>query len=117
MPQQFIAYYFRAAYAQVRKFSPADTANTIDFWLHDAFTDYTTWNNTFTAPHFKQVVMDSHHYEVFDPETMGKSAEYHIGSVCKKGKNAAAFSAHNYPVVFGEWCGALTDCTKHRNIN
>jgi glucan 1,3-beta-glucosidase len=113
LPLSEITPYFVAAHDQVRAVSPGGTDSTISFWLHDTFTSLIAWDKTFAAPRFTNVVMDSHHYEVFDPVTIADSPECHSKYVCQTGIRAAQFVFNNFPVVFGEWSGALTDCTIH----
>lgn len=113
LPQ--IATYFDAAYKEVRKISPSNEAGSIAVWFHDSFTNYAKWNNTFLQPNYQKLILDTHHYEVFNPPTVNASVECHIAGVCNAGKVAAIYSQTNLPVVFGEWAGALTDCTKYLN--
>jgi glucan 1,3-beta-glucosidase len=110
--------YFKNAYKQVRNSSPANLNSTISFWLHDSFNSLDAWEDVgIEAPDYTQVVMDSHHYEMFDAGTLGLGLDWHINNIRATGVKAASFSSRRMPVVFGEWCGALTDCTKYRKYH
>ena len=78
--------------------------------FHDAFRSVTSWNNWGT--NLDSMMLDTHHYEVFDAGTLRLDINGHVGSACGFG-NLLATTTHW--TVVGEWSGALTDCAKWLN--
>ena len=85
-----------------------------DVVISDAFKGPMEWNN-FMAPDsgVKNVILDTHHYHVFDAHLLAVSIEKHVEIVCKYGREQIAQS--NKPTITAEWTGALTDCAKYLN--
>jgi glucan 1,3-beta-glucosidase len=77
--------------------------------LSDGFLATTSWNGFKTG---ENVVMDTHHYEVFDNGLISLDINGHVKSACDFGKQ---IQGSDKPVVVGEWSGAMTDCTKYLN--
>lgn len=78
--------------------------------VHDAFQGVTGWND-FGAG-MKNLVLDTHHYEIFVNEQLNQDLNGHIRMACDFGKQMAS---NNKPTVSGEWTGGITDCAKWLN--
>ncbi|KAF2841077.1 glycoside hydrolase family 5 protein [Patellaria atrata CBS 101060] len=78
--------------------------------FHDAFQDLESWNSW--GGGMTNLVLDTHHYEVFDLNQLRMSPSEHISSACAYGGRMAS---SNKATISGEWCGALTDCAKWLN--
>ncbi|KAF8249988.1 glycoside hydrolase, partial [Wilcoxina mikolae CBS 423.85] len=79
--------------------------------ISDAFRDPTDWNG-FMSSGFNNVILDTHHYEVFSPGQLAMNIDSHVSSACGIGKQLNSVDKWT---VIGEWSGALTDCTKWLN--
>ncbi|OKL59624.1 putative glucan 1,3-beta-glucosidase A [Talaromyces atroroseus] len=86
-----------------------DTALT----MHDGFQDITSWNG-FMGQNSGvwNVMMDTHHYEVFDQGLLSQDTDQHVQTACAYGDKVAATDKWT---IVGEWTGALTDCAKYLN--
>lgn len=82
--------------------------------LHDGFQDVDSWNG-FMGPNSGvwNVMMDTHHYEVFDNGLLAMSPDQHIQTACSFGKEKLV-NTDKWTIV-GEWTGAMTDCAKYLN--
>ncbi|AOA62628.1 Major exo-1,3-beta-glucanase of the cell wall, involved in cell wall beta-glucan assembly [Komagataella phaffii GS115] len=82
--------------------------------IHDAFyqaPEY--WGDDFTsAEGYWNVVLDHHHYQVFDADELQRSIDEHIEAACDWGRDANKEYHWN---LCGEWSAALTDCTPWLN--
>ncbi|KAL4939845.1 hypothetical protein BDV06DRAFT_29186 [Aspergillus oleicola] len=78
--------------------------------LNDGFVQTENWNGFMTG---QNVVMDTHHYEVFESGQGAWSIDQHVTAACQLGLQHLA--AVDKPVIVGEWTGALTDCTNYLN--
>ncbi|XHF97935.1 hypothetical protein AWENTII_001508 [Aspergillus wentii] len=82
--------------------------------LSDGFLSTESWNGFMTDDKgVWNVMMDAHHYEVFDDGLLAMDISSHTRAACQ-------FSAeHIQPTdkwtIVGEWTAALTDCTKYLN--
>ncbi|KAJ5246109.1 Glycoside hydrolase superfamily [Penicillium chermesinum] len=82
--------------------------------LHDGFLPTESWNGFMTASAGVWfVMMDTHHYEVFDDSLLAMTPSTHASNACN-------FSAEHVQhsdkwTVVGEWTGAMTDCAKYLN--
>jgi len=85
-----------------------DTDVAITF--HDAFEGVTSWND-FGAGE-AGLILDTHHYEVFDSSALSMDIDTHVGTACAFGSSMAS---NNKWTIAGEWTGALTDCAKWLN--
>ncbi|KAF7719880.1 Glucan 1,3-beta-glucosidase [Penicillium ucsense] len=82
--------------------------------LHDGFLPTESWNGFMSASsNFYYVMMDTHHYEVFDSGLLTLDTPAHIGNTCKF-VNDHVLTSDKWTVV-GEWTGAMTDCAKYLN--
>jgi glucan 1,3-beta-glucosidase len=78
---------------------------------YDAFQKpLSSWNGFGQGQY--NVILDTHHYEVFTPEFLSLSPKGHVETACAFG---AAMTAVNKPTISGEWCGAMTDCARYLN--
>lgn len=81
--------------------------------IHDAFQPLHYWDNFFPEEEgFSGVLVDHHHYAVFDSETLNSTFEDRLDLVCSWGTGAMN---ETHPNVAGELSGALTDCTQWLN--
>jgi glucan 1,3-beta-glucosidase len=97
--------YYYNTLARVRAASP-DAALV----MSDGFLQTESWNGFMTG---EDVVMDTHHYQVFEGGQNAWGIEQHIDTACQLGFQH--LSAVDKPVIVGEWTGALTDCTRYLN--
>ncbi|KAI1986680.1 hypothetical protein LOZ54_003801 [Ophidiomyces ophidiicola] len=82
--------------------------------LSDAFQDPLSWNGFMTAATgMANTVLDTHHYQVFDPALVAWNIDQHVQVACNFGKEKV--SKTDRPTIIGEWSGALTDCAKYLN--
>ncbi|KAI1764497.1 glucan 1,3-beta-glucosidase precursor [Hypoxylon sp. FL1150] len=80
--------------------------------FHDAFLGPTRWNDWGAASASSSLLLDTHHYEVFDNGQLQMSVHQHVGSACGFGRT---MEASNKWTISGEFSGALTDCAKWLN--
>jgi len=78
--------------------------------FHDAFTGVTSWGDWGTDKW--NLVLDTHHYEVFDNGQLALDLNGHLQSVCAFGRQMAGTGK---VTISGEWTGAMTDCAKWLN--
>ncbi|RDW93558.1 glucan 1,3-beta-glucosidase [Aspergillus mulundensis] len=97
--------YYQETMTRVRRNSPEAT-----LLFHDGFLQTESWNGFMTG---ENVMVDTHHYEVFESGQNGWSIDKHIDAACQLGRQH--LQAVDKPVIVGEWTGALTDCTKYLN--
>lgn len=115
LTQKEIAQFWRNGYKKIREHSLRKGPESIAFWLHDTFTSLGEWHGQFPKGTYPNLVMDRHHYEVFDANTMGSGVEFHINSVKNFAQENVKYEDENHKTVVGEWSGAITDCTKYLN--
>ncbi|KAH9886857.1 glucan 1,3-beta-glucosidase precursor [Xylariomycetidae sp. FL2044] len=75
--------------------------------FHDAFLGPTSWNDWGGDSASSSLLLDTHHYEVFDNGQLQMSADEHLGSACGFGSQMAST---NKWTIAGEFSGAMTDC-------
>lgn len=93
----------------VREINPETTVV-----ISDAFLDPTAWNDfMFPGSGAENIILDTHHYQVFDASLLALPVEKHVEVVCNFGKEQIARS--NKRTITAEWTGALTDCAKYLN--
>lgn len=78
--------------------------------FHDAFEGVTSWNDWGSG--MWNLLLDTHHYEVFDSGALQMSPDEHVSTACGFGSQMAS---NNKWTIAGEWSGALTDCAKVSN--
>ncbi|KAL4975071.1 glycoside hydrolase superfamily [Aspergillus desertorum] len=97
--------YYRETLTRAQRSSPDAT-----LLLNDGFVQTEGWNGFMTG---ENVMMDTHHYEVFEGGQNAWNIEKHIDAACQLGRHHLQLV--DKPVIVGEWTGALTDCTKYLN--
>ncbi|CAJ2509581.1 Uu.00g146070.m01.CDS01 [Anthostomella pinea] len=80
--------------------------------FHDAFLGPTAWNDWGAASAQSSLLLDTHHYEVFDAGQLQMSTDQHIASACGFGQQLAS---SNKWAINGEFSGAMTDCATWLN--
>lgn len=80
--------------------------------VHDAFMGVTTWNDNYFGAGLSNLVLDTHHYEVFSSGELQQNVQQHIASACNFGRQMASVDK---VTIAGEWSGAMTDCAKYLN--
>jgi len=78
--------------------------------FHEAFEGVSAWGDWGAG--MWSLLMDTHHYEVFDSGALEMSLDDHVGSVQGYGGQMASTGKWT---VAGEWTGAMTDCAKWLN--
>lgn len=82
--------------------------------LHDGFMPTESWNGFMSgSTGFYYVMMDTHHYEVFDNGLLTLDTTSHVRNTCQFVEDHV-LHADKWTVV-GEWTGAMTDCAKYLN--
>lgn len=71
--------------------------------LHDGFVGSGSWNEF--LPGQPNILMDTHHYEVFDQGQLGMSPDAHVGSACAFG---ASMATNTKSTISGEWTSSIT---------
>ncbi|KAH0005087.1 glycoside hydrolase, partial [Aureobasidium melanogenum] len=85
-----------------------DTNLVVTF--HDAFAGVNSWNDWGSG--MWNLMLDTHHYEVFDSGVLKNDIGTHISTACAFG---ASMATNNKWTISGEWTGAMSDCTKWLN--
>ncbi|KAL8935915.1 MAG: hypothetical protein Q9216_005197 [Gyalolechia sp. 2 TL-2023] len=98
--------FYNQGYQTIRSAS-SDFAVTI----HDAFQDFSTYWDGFGSGQ-SDLILDTHQYQIFSPDQVGRSPSEHVSAACALGPKLAGT---NKPIVVGEWTGAQTDCAKWLN--
>lgn len=78
--------------------------------FHEAFMGVSYWND-FGAG-MGNLLLDTHHYEIFDNSIVAQSIDTHIQTACDYGNQMAATGKWT---ISGEWTGGITDCAKWLN--
>lgn len=78
--------------------------------IHDAFQGATNWNSWGSG--MWNLMLDTHHYEIFDNGQVAMSPSEHVSTACAFG---ASLATNNKWTISGEWTGAQTDCAKWLN--
>lgn len=107
--QDALKQYYYDSWGLIRKASQDTT-----LVLHDGFVPTESWNgfmSEFTGVWY--VMMDTHHYEVFDSGLLAMDTATHVNNVCSFAKDHVVTS--DKWTVVGEWTGAMTDCAKYLN--
>lgn len=100
-----IEQYWKDGWGTVRDFGD------IGVVIGDAFFDTKSWNGFMTTG-WNHVLMDTHHYQVFDGGQLLLSPKEHVNAACSFGRNLVGVDKWT---VVGEWSAARTDCTKWLN--
>ena len=78
--------------------------------FHDAFEGVTSWNGWGAG--MWSLILDTHHYEIFDQGSISMSPNEHISTACAFGSQMASTGKWT---IAGEWTGGITDCAKWLN--
>jgi len=78
--------------------------------FHDAFEGVDGWADWGSG--MWNLLLDTHHYEIFDNSQVAMSLSDHIGTACGFGGTMASTGKWT---ISGEWTGAITDCAKWLN--
>ncbi|KAK5134041.1 hypothetical protein LTR08_007046 [Meristemomyces frigidus] len=78
--------------------------------FHDAFEGVNAWNDWGSG--MWNLLLDTHHYEVFDAGSLQLSVGEHVSTACGFG---GAMATNNKWTIAGEWTGAMTDCAQWLN--
>ncbi|KAF1981657.1 glycoside hydrolase family 5 protein [Aulographum hederae CBS 113979] len=78
--------------------------------FHDAFQGVNSWNDWGSG--MWNLLLDTHHYEIFDSETLQMGIDDHVKSACGFGNQ---MKSNNKWTISGEWTGGITDCAKWLN--
>lgn len=70
--------------------------------FHDAFEGVNSWNNWGSG--MWALLLDTHHYEVFDSGSLQMSIDDHVSTACGFGGSMAT---NNKWTISGEWTGAM----------
>lgn len=82
--------------------------------LHDGFMPTESWNGFMSeSTGVWYVMMDTHHYEVFDTSLLALTPKQHSANACSFA-NSHVVTSDKWTMV-GEWTGAMTDCAKYLN--
>ncbi|GAV54142.1 hypothetical protein ZYGR_0AK06440 [Zygosaccharomyces rouxii] len=81
--------------------------------IHDAFQPLHYWDDFFTLDKgYWGVLVDHHHYQIFDPQQLNATFEDKLKIACSWGQDVVNES---HWTISGEFTAALTDCTKWVN--
>jgi len=78
--------------------------------FHDAFQGVTSWGNWGAG--MWNLLLDTHHYEIFDNSAVAMSIDDHVKTACDFGNQMASTGKWT---IAGEWTGGITDCAKWLN--
>ncbi|KAJ9636362.1 hypothetical protein H2199_008037 [Coniosporium tulheliwenetii] len=78
--------------------------------FHEAFIGVSSWGNWGAG--MWNLLLDTHHYEVFDNGMLAMSPQDHVRTACEYGKQMASTGKWT---ISGEWTGGMTDCAKWLN--
>ena len=78
--------------------------------IHDAFEGVNSWNSFGSG--MWNLMVDTHHYEVFNSTELEMSTQDHINTACQFGDQMAS---NNKWTIAGEFTGAMTDCAQWLN--
>ena len=78
--------------------------------FHDAFEGVTGWGDWGAG--MWNLLLDTHHYEIFDDSQVSQSIDTHIQTACDFGNQMASTGKWT---ISGEWTGGITDCAKWLN--
>ncbi|RKP23029.1 glycoside hydrolase superfamily, partial [Syncephalis pseudoplumigaleata] len=81
----------------------------------DAFLPIHQWNDFMAKHRDDNLILDTHHYQVFVDDLLAMDEHGHAATVCAKRKELEAATAQQYPVIVGEWSLATDDCAKWLN--
>jgi glucan 1,3-beta-glucosidase len=99
VPTGFLKRFYRDAYERIRAEAPEVTVV-----FHDGFR-IEEWNGYFTAPDFKNVVLDTHLYLMMLTMSVGdRELDDYLAFIADQFAGTVREAARNVPVMIGEWC-------------
>lgn len=102
MPPDVLKDYFKAGYELVREHCDDEVAVV----YHDNWRPH-EYALTFADSDYKNLIMDSHFYQLFTPEDKALSLEGHLHKTKSDWRQAIADIQKTIPVIAGEWTMAL----------
>ncbi|KAF2755460.1 glucan 1,3-beta-glucosidase precursor [Pseudovirgaria hyperparasitica] len=84
--------------------------NNVAITFHDAFQGVTSWGNWGSG--MWNLLLDTHHYEIFDQSQVSMDPNAHIATACDFGRQMASTGKWT---IAGEFTGGITDCAKWLN--
>jgi glucan 1,3-beta-glucosidase len=84
--------------------------NNVAITFHDAFQGVTAWNSWGAG--MWNLLLDTHHYEIFDNGQVSQDLNSHIRTACDFGNQMASTGKWT---IAGEFTGGITDCAKWLN--
>jgi glucan 1,3-beta-glucosidase len=78
--------------------------------FHEAFEGVDAWNSWGSG--MWDLLLDTHHYQVFDNGMVSQSPDAHIKQACDF---AGQMTSTGKNTISGEWTGGMTDCAKWLN--
>ncbi len=85
-------------------------SSSVAVTFHDAFEGVTSWGGWGSG--MSNLLLDTHHYEVFDGGSLAMSVSDHVKTACNFGGQMASTGRWT---ISGEWTGAMTDCAQWLN--
>ncbi|TFK19970.1 exo-beta-1,3-glucanase [Coprinopsis marcescibilis] len=104
--------FWHDSYGSIRWPYGSDRQSNTIVMIHDAFQPLSYWNGFMSYPGFEGVMLDTHHYQIFNDDLNRMSEEQHIRTACNRGNELASSPLW---VVVGEWSPARTDCARYLN--
>ncbi|KAF8317388.1 exo-beta-1,3-glucanase [Clavulina sp. PMI_390] len=86
--------------------------------MHDAFQSLDYWDGIMPySKGYTEVMMDTHHYEIFSNADVAMSYSQHISTACSRGAAIATWAANsnNLWTIVGEFVSTPYDCAKYLN--
>lgn len=104
--------FWHDSYGRIRwPYGSSRESNTV-VMISDAFQPLSYWDGFMPSPNWQGVMLDTHHYQIFNDDLNRMSPQQHINMACNRGRELAATQLW---VVVGEWSPARTDCAKYLN--
>ncbi|KAG8922498.1 exo-1,3-beta-glucanase, partial [Tulasnella sp. 408] len=85
--------------------------NEIKMVIMDGFTGVQNYNGFLASPQAEGVMMDTHNYQIFNPDQIRIPLPEHPGQACAIGANTASNALGGLWTFVGEWSASPTDCT------
>ncbi|WFD32612.1 glucan 1,3-beta-glucosidase [Malassezia sp. CBS 17886] len=107
--------FYKKGYHAVRDSEKSGTDLLVvigDAFQNPAENDY--WHNKFQPPNYQGVMVDTHIYRLFDPDSIALTQDQRISYYCSMKSGIASANGHLWELV-GEWSPTFTDCAPHLN--
>ncbi|KAF8335342.1 glycoside hydrolase family 5 protein, partial [Cantharellus anzutake] len=104
--------YYYGSYDKIR-----NNGGNMVLVLHDAFQDLSFWSGVMPSSRFSNVLMDTHHYQIFSNADVAKTWPQHYATACQRGDAIASWAQTpgNLWTIVGEWTTTPYDCAKYIN--